>query len=72
MGAWKLIVYPFVLAAIGMVIVDLAGIAVFGPNSHDWLDWQNEIVSAIGAVMGLAGFVGGVYLAIRSQAHLIP
>jgi hypothetical protein len=70
MGAWKLVVYPFGLAIIGMMLVDLVGIALFGPNGREWLDWQNQVVSTCGMAAGLAGAVAGLYAAIRAHARL--
>jgi len=72
MGAWKLVVYPFGLAVVGMTLVDLIGIALFGANGREWLDWQNQAVSTFGLATGLAGAIGGLYLAIRSHARLVP
>lgn len=72
MGAWKLVIYPVGLAIAGMALIDLIGILAFGTNSQDWLDWQNNVVSAAGVATGLAGVMVGLYLAIRAHARLLP
>ena len=69
MTTLKMIAYPFGLAIAGMLVVDLVGIALFGANSSEWLEWQNQIVSTFGTVAGLAGAVAGLYLAVRSQTR---
>lgn len=71
MGAWKLVVYPLGLAVVGMMLIDLIGIALLGADIGEWLDWQNQAVSTFGAVAGLAGAIGGLYLAFRSHARLV-
>jgi hypothetical protein len=71
MGTFKMIVYPFGLAIFSLVIVVLFGMALFGVQSAGWDDWQNELVSSIGTVAGLAGAVVGLWLAIRSERRAI-
>jgi hypothetical protein len=72
MGVWKFAVYPFGLAIIGIAVVDLIGTAMFGADSGEWLTWQVQFGSALGTAAGFAGAMSGLYLAIRSQARLIP
>lgn len=72
MGAWKLVLYPFGLAIVGMVLIDLIGILAFGANSQDWLEWQSNAVSGVAVATGLVGVMVGLYLAIRAQARLLP
>ena len=72
MGTWKLIVYPFALSLTGVILADLIGIAVFGPDGREWLGWQNQIVTAFGLVCGAAGFIGGLYTAARAHSRLVP
>jgi hypothetical protein len=72
MGAWKLVVYPFGLAIAGIAVVDLLGTAMFGADCREWLNWQTQLGSALGTASGFAGAIGGFYMAIRSQARLIP
>lgn len=71
-GAWKLVLYPFGLAIVGMVLIDLIGILAFGANSQDWLEWQSKAVSGVAVATGLVGVMVGLYLAIRAQARLLP
>jgi hypothetical protein len=72
MNILKLIVYPFGFAFVGLILMNLTAIAVFGPDAVVWLDWQNRLVGVVGAVGVMAGFVVGVYLAIKANARLIP
>jgi hypothetical protein len=69
MGTFKMIVYPFGLAIASLVMVVMFGMALFGVQSADWADWQNDLVSSIGTVAGLAGAVVGLWLAIRAERH---
>jgi hypothetical protein len=72
MGTWKLVVYPFALSLAGVILADLTGIAIFGPDGREWPSWQNQIVSAFGLVCGAAGFIGGLHAAVRAHARLVP
>jgi hypothetical protein len=71
MGALKLIVYPLGLAIAGLMIVALFGMAVFGVQSADWAEWQNELVGTVGVIVGLGGGVFGLWLAIRSEERVV-
>lgn len=71
MVIWKMIAYPFGLAILGMTLVDLVGVILFGGDCHSWQEWQNQMISTAGIASGLTGAVGGVYLAIRSHARLM-
>ena len=71
MGTFKMIVYPFGLAIAGLMISVLVGMALFGVQSAEWADWQNELVGNVGTVIGLGGAVFGLWLAIRSEQRLV-
>jgi hypothetical protein len=72
MSTLKSIVYPFGMAFLALILVNLAGIAAFGPDSQLWLEWQNRVLSWIAGIAGVVGFIAGVYLAAKSNARLIP
>jgi hypothetical protein len=71
MGTFKMIVYPFGLAIANLMIVVLFGMAVFGVQSADWADWQNELVGTVGTIVGFGGAVFGLWLAIRSEERVV-
>lgn len=71
MGTWKVVVYPFALSLVGVLLADLTGILLFGPDSREWFGWQNQIVSAISLACGAAGFIGGLYAAFRAHTRLV-
>jgi hypothetical protein len=71
MRTFNMILYPFGLAITAMLVVTLIGMATFGLHSADWLNWQNELISSIGTVAGLAGAVIGLWLAIRAERRAI-
>ena len=48
MSIWKIIVYPFGLAFLGYLFVSWAGMFAFGPDAREWLNWQNQLASALG------------------------
>ena len=72
MVTWKLVFYPFALSLAGVIVADLIGIAIFGPDGREWFDWQYQIVSVFGIVCGAAGFICGLYAALRAHARLVP
>jgi hypothetical protein len=72
MSTLKSITYPFGMAFLMLLLVNLAGIAVFGPDSRQWFDWQNRLLSSVGGIAGVIGFIIGVYFAAKSNARLIP
>lgn len=67
MGSYKMIVYPFGLAVSSMLIVVLFGMAIYGVQSSNWEEWQNELVGTVGTFVGLGAAVIGLWLAIRSE-----
>ncbi|HEY3392623.1 MAG TPA: hypothetical protein VGK58_07940 [Lacipirellulaceae bacterium] len=67
MRSYKMIVYPFGLAVGSLYMIVLLGMVMFGLNSADWEKWQNELVGTVGAFVGLAGAVVGLWVAIRSE-----
>jgi hypothetical protein len=71
MGTFKMIVYPFGLAIASLIIVVLFGMAVFGVQSGDWAEWQNELVGTVGTIVGFAGAVFGLWLAFRSEQRVV-
>ncbi len=72
MGIWKIIVYPIGLAFLGCLLFSWAAMLVFGPDPHGWFDWQNRLASALGAGTGMAGYLGGMYIAMKANARLLP
>jgi hypothetical protein len=70
MGTFKMILYPFGMAILAMVVVTLFGMAVFGPHSTDWMDWQNELVGTMGTVIAFGSAMFGLWLAIRSEQRV--
>jgi hypothetical protein len=69
MGAYKLIVYPFVLAVAAMAIVTVVAFALFGTQPASWSFWQNEITNAVGSVLGLIGLILGLWLSVRNDEN---
>lgn len=72
MGTWRLAAYPFALSLAGVLFAELTGIAMFGPDGREWLNWQNQLVGVFGIFCGAAGFIGGLYAAFRAPARLVP
>lgn len=71
MAIWKIIIYPFGLALLGFLLVSCAATLTFGSDPREWFDWQNHLASALGAGIGMAGFVGGMYIAMKAVARLV-
>ena len=72
MAVWKIIVYPFGMAFLSFLFVSWAGMLAFGPDPRTWFEWQHQLVSALGAGTGIAGYVGGMYVAMKANARLLP
>ena len=71
MGAFKMILYPLALCIGAVVAVSFLGLAMFGMRPTDWTSWQNDLVSSIGTVAGIAGVIVGLWLAIRAERRAI-
>ena len=71
MGAFKMVLYPLALCTGAVIAVSFLGMAIFGMRPTDWTNWQNELVSSIGTVAGIAGAIVGLWLAIRGERHAI-
>jgi len=72
MSTLKSIVYPFGFAFLALILVNMAGIAVFGSDSRLWLEWQNRALSWVGGIASVVGFIAGVYLTTKSNRRLAP
>ena len=71
MGVFKVILYPFGLAFAALCLVMLLGMAAFGTEPKLWAEWQNQLVSSVGTVAGVAGTLIGTWLAIRADRRAI-
>jgi hypothetical protein len=72
MSTLKSMMYPFGMAILAIIVANLLGIAIFGPDARFWFNWQYRALNAVGSVAAIGGFIFGVYLAVKSHARLIP
>ena len=70
-GTFRMIAYPFGLGIASLCVVMFLGMALFGLEPAEWAEWQNELVGTIGTIVGFAGVVTGVWLAIRAERQAI-
>ena len=65
MNAFKLILYPYAGAFAALGITMLLGTAAFGTDLKHWAQWQNQLVSTNGTILGILGAFIGAWLAVR-------